>query len=116
MADRSSLEAVSEVLTKSPQRNFDEAIEISINLKELDLTVPKNRIEDEVALPNGRGRLVRVAVIGTPELLAKARGSADRVLTAAELDELTKDKKAAKRLAGEVDFFLAEAPLMPVIG
>lgn len=116
MADRTSLDAVTEVLAKAPAREFEESVELSINLKELDLTVPKNRIEDEIPLPNGRGRAVKVAVIGTPELLAKARNSADRVIAAAELDDLTKDKKTAKKLVDQIDFFLAEAPLMPTIG
>ena len=116
MADRPSLEVVSEVLTKAPARKFSESIELSINLKDLDLTVPKNRLEDEIPLPNGRGRAVRVAVIGTPELCQKVRGVAERTITAPELEELVKDKKAAKKLVENVDFFLAEAPLMPTIG
>jgi len=116
MADRSALEVVAEVVEKAPQRAFPETVELSINLKELDLTVPKNRIEDEVPLPNGRGRPVRVAIFGSPELLQKVRSVADRAFTGAELDELVKDKKAAKKLVGEIDFFLAEAPMMPVIG
>lgn len=116
MADRSALEVVAEVVEKAPARAFPETVELAINLKELDLTVPKNRLEDEVPLPNGRGRPVRVAIFGTPELLQKVRGVADRTFTAAELEELVKDKKAAKKLVAEVDFFLAEAPLMPTIG
>ena len=116
MADRSALEVVAEVVEKAPQRAFPETVELSINLKELDLTVPKNRIEDEVPLPNGRGRPVRVAIFGSPELIQKVRSVADRAFTGAELDELVKDKKAAKKLVGEIDFFLAEAPMMPTIG
>ncbi len=66
MADRSALEVVTEALQKAPPREYTESVELAINLKDLDLTVPKNRIEDEVPLPNGRGRAVRVAVFGTP--------------------------------------------------
>lgn len=116
MVDRSALEVVAEVVEKTPPRGFPETVELAINLKELDLSIPKNRIEDDVPLPNGRGRPVRVAIFGTPELLQKVRSIADRALTAAELDELVKDKKAAKRLVSDIDFFLAEAPLMPTIG
>lgn len=116
MADRTSLEVITEVLSKAPERKFPETVELAINLKELDLTVPKNRIEDEVPLPNGRGRPVKVALFGTPEMCQKAKGTADMVVTVGELDELIKDKKSAKKLVEEVDFFLAEAPLMPTIG
>lgn len=116
MADRSSLDAVTEALTKSPGRPFTESIELSINLKEVDLAIPKNRIDEEIPLPNGRGRAVTVALFGSPEMCQRVRGVADRVIAASELDEVVKDKKGAKKLAGEVDFFLAEAPLMPTIG
>jgi large subunit ribosomal protein L1 len=116
MADKSSVDAVTEAIAKAPERKFPESVEVSINLKELDLTIPKNRIEDEVPLPNGRGRNIKVAVIATPELLQKVQASADMRITPAQLDELVKDKKSAKKLAGDIDFFLAEAPLMPTIG
>ena len=113
MVDRSALEVVTEALGKAPERGFAESIEVAVNLKDLDLTVPKNRLEDEVPLPNGRGRPVRVAVIGSPELIQKIRGVADEVILASELDDAVKN---GKRLAGRIDFFLAEAPLMPTIG
>jgi large subunit ribosomal protein L1 len=116
MADRSSIDVVNEALTKSPERKFPESVELSINLKEIDLSIPKNRIEDEVPLPNGRGRTVKVALFGTPEMCQKARGIADLVVAPNELDDLIKDKKAAKKLVEDIDFFLAEAPLMPTIG
>lgn len=113
MADRSALEVVTEVLQKAPERKFSETVELAVNLKDLDLTVPKNRLEDDVPLPNGRGRPVRVAVIASPEMCGKIRGVADVVIPGNELDEAVKD---AKHLVGNVDFFLAEAPLMPTIG
>ena len=116
MADRSSLDVVTEALEKAPGRHYTESVELSVNLKELDLSVPKNRIEDEVPLPNGRGKTVRVAVIASPEMCQKVRNVADRTIQSNELDELIKDKKSAKKLVGNVDFFLAEAPLMPTIG
>lgn len=116
MPDRPSVEAVAEALQRAPERKFPETVELSVNLKDLDLTIPKNRIEDDVPLPHGRGKPVKVAVFGSPELGQRVRNVADRVITPAELEELAKDPKAAKRLVEEVDFFLAEAPMMPAIG
>jgi large subunit ribosomal protein L1 len=116
MADRPSLEVVTEALGKSPERKFGQTVELSINLKDLDLTVPKNRLEDEVQLPNGRGKPVKVAVFGSPELCQKIRGVADLVVPTNELGDFAKDKKAAKKTVNSIDFFLAEAPLMPAIG
>ena len=116
MADRSSLDVVTEALGKAGERRFSETVEISVNLKDLDLSVPKNRLEDEIPLPNGRGKSVKVAVFGSPELCQKVKGVADVVVPASELDEFAKNKKAAKKMVNRVDFFLAEAPLMPTIG
>ncbi|MCI4335443.1 MAG: 50S ribosomal protein L1 [Thermoplasmata archaeon] len=116
MADRPTIEVVTEALGKASERKFTESVELSVNIKELDLTVPKNRIEEEIALPHGRGRAVKVAVFGTPELCQKVKGVADVTISSAELDEVAKDKKRSKKLAAQVDFFLAEAPLMPTIG
>ena len=116
MADRTSIDVVTESLQKSTERKFSETVEVAINIKDLDLSVPKNRLEDEVPLPNGRGRNVRIALFATPEMCQKAKGLADVTMVPAQLEELMKDKKAAKKLVDEVDFFLAEAPLMPTIG
>lgn len=116
MADRPSIDVVTEALGKAPERGFSETVEVSVNLKDLDLSIPKNRLEDEVPLPNGRGKTVKVAVFGSPELCQKMRGVADLVVPANELDEFAKDKKAAKKVVTDIDFFLAEAPLMPTIG
>jgi len=116
MPDRPAIEVVTEALGNAPEREFSESVELSVNLKDLDLSVPKNRLEDEVQLPAGRGKTVKVAVFGSPELLQKVRGVADLVVAANELDDFAKDKRAAKKVVADIDFFLAEAPLMPAIG
>ena len=116
MPDRSAVEVVTEALSKATERKFTETVELSVNLKDLDLTVPKNRLEDDVPLPKGRGRTMKVAVFGSPELCQKMRGVADLVVPANELDEFAKDKKNVKKVVSDIDFFLAEATLMPTIG
>ncbi len=116
MPERGVLDAVNEALQKSPERKFGETVELAVNLKDLDLSVPKNRIEDEIPLPNGRGRPVKVAVFGSPELCQKVQGVADVVIPASEIDDLVKNRRSARKLVAGVDFFLAEASLMPIIG
>ncbi|HTT26459.1 MAG TPA: 50S ribosomal protein L1, partial [Thermoplasmata archaeon] len=65
---------------------------------------------------NGRGRQVKVALVASPEMVQRVRGVADLTVTPNQLDEIFKDKKATKKVVEEIDFFLAEAPLMPTIG
>ena len=71
------LAQIEEVKKASPERKFPESIELAINIKEVDLTNPKSRINEEIALPKGRGKDLRVAVFGTEDMKSKAKNSAD---------------------------------------
>ena len=104
------------LLETAPPRKFKESVEISINIKDVDLSVPKNRIDVEVALPKGRGKAVRICVIGSAELAFKAKSSADLVIQPEQLEDVAGNKKKVRDLARKFDYFIAEAPLMPVIG
>ena len=108
--------AVQKALEGAKKRNFVETVELAINLKDVDLSVPKNRITEDVILPNGRGKAVRVCVIGGGELALKAKDVADLVITPEELQTLADDKKQAKKIANTTNYFIAEAPLMAVVG
>lgn len=108
--------AVQKALEGAKKRNFVETVELAINLKDIDLSVPKNRITEDVILPNGRGKAVRVCVIGGGELALKAKDVADLVITPEELQTLADDKKQAKKIANTTNYFIAEAPLMAVVG
>lgn len=116
MADRKLVEAIRRAVEASKPRKFKESVELAINLKDIDLSVPKNRIEEEIALPKGRGKMLKVCVFGSGEMAVKARGAADQVVLPEDLEAIASDKKKAKALAQGFDFFIAEAPLMPVIG
>ena len=78
--------------------------------------MPKNRIEDDVVLPRGRGRAIKVCAFASGELALKARAVADLVITPDQIEDVAGDKKKGRELAQMYDFFIAEAPLMPVIG
>ncbi|MCK5548240.1 MAG: 50S ribosomal protein L1 [Thermoplasmata archaeon] len=116
MADKPTIEIVKKALESSKERNFEESIELAINLKDLDLSVPKNRIEEDVILPKGRGKELKIAVFASGELAFKSKKSADLVITPEEIEELAKEKRKFKTLVSKYNFFLAEAPLMPTIG
>ena len=116
MAEKSTVMAVQKALEGAKKRNFVETVELAINLKDVDLSIPKNRITDDIILPNGRGRAVKICVIGGGELALKAKDVADVVITPDELQTIADDKKQAKKLANSTDYFIAEAPLMAVVG
>ncbi|NIP36773.1 MAG: 50S ribosomal protein L1 [Thermoplasmata archaeon] len=116
MDDRSVNEKVQEALEKAPPRKFSETIEIAVNLRDVDMSVPKNRINEEVILPRGRGKKQKIAVIGSGEMVLKAKGVADVVIQPDEIESIADDKRNARKIVRGIDFFIAEAPLMPVIG
>ncbi len=116
MVDQHLVDIMKKLQTESKQRKFLESVELAINLKDIDLTNPKNRLQEEVALPNGRGKIIKVGVFAGSEMAMKAKGVADIVVMPEELEELAKDKSKARKFARNMDFFIAEAPLMPTIG
>jgi len=116
LAEKSTVMAVQKALEGAKKRNFVETVELAINLKDVDLSVPKNRITEDVILPNGRGKAVRICVIGGGELALKAKDVADLVITPEELQTIADDKKQAKKIANSTNYFIAEAPLMAVVG
>lgn len=116
MAEKKTIKVIKEALESSKPRKFTESVDLAVNLKDIDLSIPKNRVDDEILLPNGRGKNIKIAVFGSGELAIKARKAADLVITPDEFDDLADDKKQAKKLANEHVFFIAEAPLMPTIG
>jgi len=107
---------VQKALEGAKKRNFVETVELAINLKDVDLSIPKNRIQEDIILPNGRGKVVKVCVIGGGELALKAKSVADLVITPDEIGTIADDKKQAKKIANSTDYFIAEAPLMAVVG
>lgn len=104
------------MIESSKERKFVESIEISFNLKDVDLKNPKNRINEEMVLPKGRGKNVKIGIFATAELAEKSKGVVDLLVKAEELDDFASDKVEAKKAVNDIEFFIAEAPLMPTIG
>ncbi|KPN31739.1 hmal1 [Halolamina pelagica] len=115
MAD-SIEEAVSRALEDAPARNFTETVDLAINLRDIDLNDPSNRVDESVVLPSGTGQETRIVVFATGETAVRAEDVADEVLGPDELEDLGDDDDEAKDLADETDFFIAEAAMMQDIG
>jgi large subunit ribosomal protein L1 len=111
------LEAVKKAKEESKPRNFTQSIDVVITIKDLDVKKPENRIDEEVLLPNGRGKDVKIAFIADGELALQAKNAgADMVINKPELEEMGKDRKEAKKIANRHDFFVAQADMMPLVG
>jgi len=115
MAD-TIVEAVSRALDEAPPRNFRETVDLAVNLRDLDLNDPSKRVDESVVLPSGTGQETQIVVFASGETALRAEEAADQVLDGDDLEELGDDTDAAKDLADETDFFVAEASMMQDIG
>jgi len=116
MADQEIEEAVSRALDESPPRNFRETVDLAINLRDLDLNDPSNRVDESVVLPEGTGQETSIVVFADGETGIRAEDVADDVLDGDDLADLGDDDDEAKDLAEDTDFFLAEEGMMQDIG
>jgi large subunit ribosomal protein L1 len=109
--------ALSELRKSITKRKFSQSIDLVVKLREVDLKKPENRINENVPLPNPPEKALKVCVIASGDLATRAKqAGADMLIGRQEIESLSKDKKAARKLAQDYDFFIAEAPLMPQVG
>lgn len=110
-------EAVKKVLEESKPRNFTQSIDVVITINDLDVNKPENRLDEEVLLPNGRGKDVKIAFIAEGELAYQAeKAGADLVIDKEQLEAYGKNRAEAKKVANSYDFFVAQSDLMPTVG
>jgi len=111
------LAAVKEVKANANERKFSQSIDLAINLQNIDMKKPEGRIQERIELPHSAGKEMKVCVIATGEMATKAKtAGASLVIEKAALEALMADKKKQKDIAKEYDLFIAEAPLMPLVG
>ncbi len=111
------LEAVKQAKDQSGKKKFNQTVELILDIKEVDMKAPEGKIQEVVELPHAPAKLNKVCVIASGELALKAkRANADNVIEKADLDGLAGKKKELRKLAGEYDIFISEAPLMPLVG
>jgi large subunit ribosomal protein L1 len=111
------LEAVKAAIEKAPSRKFSESVDVTINLKNIDMAQPKNRIDETILLPNGTGRNVGIAVLGKGDITTQAReAGVDLIIGPEEIERLGGAPREARHMAEKYRFFLAETGVMPQVG
>jgi large subunit ribosomal protein L1 len=114
---KSVIQTIKEMKEKSKKRNFTQSIELLINLRDIDPKKPEGKIQESIELPHPIGKIGKICVIASGELALKAKkAGANLVIERNELEALVDDKKKQKNLVDTYDAFIAEAPLMPLIG
>mgnify|MGYP003323748291 CR=1 FL=1 len=108
--------AIQEAINGAPERGFVESIEISFTIKDVDLKIPTNRIQEEVRLPSGRGKPVRIAMFAGGEMAAKAKAAGLDIIDPSTIEALGGNRQRARKVAKQYDFFLSEIPHMGTVG
>lgn len=109
-------QAIKDALSNAPERKFVESLDITFTIKDVDLKNPNNRIKEEIRLPSGRGRELKVAMFAASEAASKAQAAGLHVISPQEIEDLGGNKMKAKKVANSFDFFLSEVPHMGLIG
>lgn len=113
MDDKTLKDALTEA--RKSKRNFKQKVDLIINLKNLDLKKVEHQIEFFIQLHFDRGKKTKICALVGPELAKSAEKFIDKVIPQSEFENYQKDKKLAKKLAREYDFFIAQANIMPQV-
>ena len=114
---KSLLKAVDEAKKNSTKRKFSQTIDLILTLKDIDLKIPENRINELVELTHPPRPKVKVTVFAGGDLALRAeKAGADTVLGREAIERFANDKKGVKKLVNNTDFFLAETSLMATVG
>ncbi|MFX1393404.1 MAG: hypothetical protein ACFFAH_07505 [Promethearchaeota archaeon] len=96
---------------KDKVRKFDETIDLIINLKDINLNDPKQRIDKELILPNNIITVDKpnICVIASDEILLEAKNFGLDTLDTEGLAVLDREeKKYKKKYVKKYDFFIVE--------
>ena len=115
MDKKTVLEALKKLKEGSKKRNFVQSVDIIVNLKEIDLKIPEQQVDFFAVMHHPTGKKKKICALIGPELADEARKVCDKTILTDEFDSYSKDKKLAKKLASEHDFFIAQANIMTKI-
>ena len=113
--DKNSVQkAIKELREKAKKRKFSQAFDLIVTLKDINMKNPEEQVDFFAQIPFNMGKKIKVAALAGPELAERAKGIYDEIIVQDNFDKY-KDKKLAKKLATEFDFFIAQAEIMPKV-
>ncbi|MDO8480829.1 MAG: 50S ribosomal protein L1 [Nanoarchaeota archaeon] len=98
----------------SPKKNFVQSVDIIVNLKDLDLKKPENRVDVYSQLHFTRGKPTKICALVDVELQEQAKKHFNTVISVDDFGKYT-DKRTLKKLANDHHFFVAQANIMPKV-
>ncbi len=105
--------SIKQLRESSKKRNFDQTIDLVLNLKQIDVKKEDNKQDHFIALPSGRGKKIKICALVDQELFKEAKANCDKVFLEEEFSRLK--KKDLKKAATECTYFIAQANIMPSV-
>jgi Ribosomal protein L1 len=109
------LESLTKFLSENRgKRKFKQSVELAINFKNIDLAKQDNRLNLEVLLPNGKGRVRKIGIFaGDKNMIAEAERNGIEIIRDTEIQSTAAD---SQRMTALLQYELVAQPnLMPVI-
>ncbi|MEM3469225.1 MAG: 50S ribosomal protein L1, partial [Thermoproteota archaeon] len=98
-------------------RKFPQSVEMVVCLTGVDLSKPDQRFTELVELPHSPYRTPpKICVFTDGSLTTEAKNLGLDILSRDALNSMAGKKKNCRKIAQTYDFFIAEAPLMPLVG
>jgi large subunit ribosomal protein L1 len=96
------------------KRKFKQTVELAINFKGIDFTRQDNKINLDVVLPNGKGKVKKIAIFTSDRNLSEeARKNGIEVIDGADIPAIAAN---AARLSSLLDYeLIAQPALMPQV-
>lgn len=113
--------AVAEARAEGNKRKikFEQSFDLAVNFrkKEVDVSKPDNRFNQELVLPNALYPPPKICAFGDGEFAEKATAAgAELVIPKDDIPRIGDEKKDRKSLAKSYEFFIAAVDAMPLIG
>jgi large subunit ribosomal protein L1 len=108
------IETIKKLTAEAKKRNFTQSVDVIFSLQNLDIKKTDQQVDFFGNVPHTMGKPVKICALVGPELKEEATKVCDKVITQSEFANYA-DKKKAKELANEFDYFLAQANIMGAI-
>jgi len=108
-------EMIKEAKTTEKPKKFKQSLELIMVFKDID-TKKGFSLNETIQLPKTNSPAA-ICVMASGDMGLKAKSAkADRVMDNDEINRLSTNKRASRKLINSFDFFLADTKLMPVVG
>ncbi|MBN2251604.1 MAG: 50S ribosomal protein L1 [Candidatus Altiarchaeota archaeon] len=107
---------IEEAKEKSTKRKFKQSVEICMNFRDMNIESSEYKLNLSVLLPKGRGKDIKIGVFADGDMNVRAKKLSKYVLSRAELEEYSRNKRKMRKFATECYTFIAQPELMALIG